>query len=485
MDTMEATPSASYSVTLRVEFPHRAGSLGQILTAVGDAGGIVGAVDIIQIGGERSTRDVTVNARDSEHARQIADAIDALPEVRVTDFSDRTFLFHLGGKIEVKSKTPVRTRDDLSMAYTPGVARVCRAIAEDPERAFNLTIKRNTVAVVSDGTAVLGLGDIGPEAAMPVMEGKVMLFKEFAGVDAFPICLDTKDTDEIVEIVKGMSPGFGGINLEDISAPRCFEIEERLKEELEIPVFHDDQHGTAVVALAALINSLKIVRKKEMENLKVVVNGIGASGVACTKILLSAGARNIIGCDSKGIVHEGREDLNPTKRWYAENTNPEGLTGDLSEAVVGADLFLGLSVPGVLTVEHLDSMAEDPIVFAMANPDPEIRPEVARGKARVIATGRSDYPNQINNTLCFPGIFRGALDVRAREISEEMKLAAARALAEVIPEEDLSEDYVIPSVFDERIVPAMAEAVKEAARKSEEARTHLEKVNSEEASPLP
>ena len=484
MDTMESTPSASYSVTLRIEFPHQPGSLGKILTTVGDVGGIVGAVDIVQIGGERSMRDVTVNARDPEHARQIADAIDSLPEVRVADFSDRTFLFHLGGKIEVKSKTPVRTRDDLSMAYTPGVARVCRAIAEEPERAFNLTIKRNTVAVVSDGTAVLGLGDIGPEAAMPVMEGKVMLFKEFAGVDAFPICLNTKDTDEIVEIVKGMSPGFGGINLEDISAPRCFEIEERLKEELEIPVFHDDQHGTAVVALAALMNSLRIVGK-EMENLKVVVNGIGASGVACTKILLSAGARDIIGCDSKGIVHEEREDLNSTKRWYAENTNPEGLTGDLSEAVVGADLFLGLSAPGVLTVEHLDSMAEDPIVFAMANPDPEIRPEVARGKARVIATGRSDYPNQINNTLCFPGIFRGALDVRAREISEEMKLAAARALAEVIPEEDLSEDYVIPSVFDERVVPTMAEAVKEAARTSEEARTHLEKVDSEEASPLP
>ena len=484
MDTMESTPSASYSVTLRIEFPHQPGSLGKILTTVGDVGGIVGAVDIVQIGGERSMRDVTVNARDPEHARQIADAIDSLPEVRVTDFSDRTFLFHLGGKIEVKSKTPVRTRDDLSMAYTPGVARVCRAIAEEPERAFNLTIKRNTVAVVSDGTAVLGLGDIGPEAAMPVMEGKVMLFKEFAGVDAFPICLNTKDTDEIVEIVKGMSPGFGGINLEDISAPRCFEIEERLKEELEIPVFHDDQHGTAVMALAALMNSLKIVGK-EMEDLKVVVNGIGASGVACTKILLSAGARSIIGCDSKGIVHEEREDLNSTKRWYAENTNPEGLTGDLSEAVVGADLFLGLSAPGVLTVEHLDSMEEDPIVFAMANPDPEIRPEVARGKARVIATGRSDYPNQINNTLCFPGIFRGALDVRAREISEEMKLAAARALAEVIPEEDLSEDYVIPSVFDERVVPAMAEAVKEAARRSEEARTHLEKVDSEEASPLP
>ena len=483
MDNMESAPSASYSVTLRVEFPHRPGSLGKILTAVGEAEGIVGAVDIVRIGGERSTRDITVDARDSQHGRQIADAIDALPEVQVTDFSDRTFLFHLGGKIEVRSKTPVRTRDDLSMAYTPGVARVCRAIAEEPERAFNLTIKRNNVAVVSDGTAVLGLGDIGPEAAMPVMEGKVMLFKEFAGVDAYPICLDTKDTDEIVEIVKGMSPGFGGINLEDISAPRCFEIEERLKEELEIPVFHDDQHGTAVVALAALINSLKIV-DKEMEDLKVVVNGIGASGVACTKILLSAGARNIIGCDSKGIVHEGREDLNPTKRWYAENTNPEGLTEDLSEAVVDADLFLGLSVPGVLTVEHLDAMARDPIVFAMANPDPEIRPEVARGRARVIATGRSDYPNQINNTLCFPGIFRGALDVRAREISEEMKLAAARALAEVIPEEDLSEDYVIPSVFDERVVPAMAEAVREAARKSKEARTHLEKADFEESSPL-
>ena len=484
MDTMESIPSASYSVTLRVEFPHQPGSLGKILTAVGEVGGMVGAVDIVRIGGERSARDLTVNARNPEHARQIADTIAALPEVRVTDFSDRTFLFHLGGKIEVRSKTPVRTRDDLSMAYTPGVARVCRAIAEEPERAFNLTIKRNTVAVISDGTAVLGLGDIGPEAAMPVMEGKVMLFKEFAGVDAFPICLDTKDTDEIVEMVKGMSPGFGGINLEDISAPRCFEIEERLKEELEIPVFHDDQHGTAVVALAALMNSLKIVGK-EMEHLKVVVNGIGASGVACTKILLSAGARNIIGCDSKGIVHEGREDLNSTKRWYAENTNPEGLTGDLSEAVVGADLFLGLSVPGVLTIEHLESMAEDPIVFAMANPDPEIRPEIARDKARVIATGRSDYPNQINNTLCFPGIFRGALDVRAREISEEMKLAAARALAEVIPVEELSEDYVIPSVFDERVVPAMAEAVKEAARRSEEARTHLEKVDTEEASPLP
>jgi malate dehydrogenase (oxaloacetate-decarboxylating) len=383
----------------------------------------------------------------------------------VLNFYDRTFLIHLGGKIEVRPKMSVRTRDDLSMAYTPGVARVCRAIAEDPERAFNLTIKRNTVAVVSDGTAVLGLGDIGPRAAMPVMEGKAMLFKEFGGVDAFPICLDTKDTDEIVETVKRLAPAFGGINLEDISAPRCFEIEERLKKELEIPVFHDDQHGTAVVVLAALINSLKIV-KKEMEDLKVVINGIGAAGVACARILLAAGVRNIIGCDSKGIVHEGREGLNASKRWFAENTNPEEITGGLLDAVVGADLFLGLSVPKVLTVGHLDSMAEDPIVFAMANPDPEIMPALVLGKARIMATGRSDYPNQINNVLCFPGIFRGALDVRAREIDEEMKLAAAEAIAAVIPEENLGEDYVIPSVFDERVAPAVAETVAQAAKRS-------------------
>jgi malate dehydrogenase (oxaloacetate-decarboxylating) len=481
---METIPSASYSMTLRVEFPHRAGSLGKVLTAVGEAEGMVGAVDIVRMGQERSTRDITVNARDSEHGRRIVAAVEALPETRVVNISDRTFLMHLGGKIEVKSKMPIRTRDDLSMAYTPGVARVCRAIAEDPERAFNLTIKRNTVAVVSDGTAVLGLGDVGPRAAMPVMEGKAMLFKEFGGVDAFPICLDTKDTDEIVETVKRLAPAFGGINLEDISAPRCFEIEERLKKEIEIPVFHDDQHGTAVVVLAALINSIKIVCK-EMEDLKVVINGVGASGVACAKILLAAGVRNIIGCDSKGIVHKGREGLNPSKRWVAENTNPEGITGGLSDAVVGADLFLGLSVPGVLTVEHLDSMAEDPIVFAMANPDPEITPEEADGRARIMATGRSDYPNQINNTLCFPGIFRGALNVRAREINEQMKLAAAWALAEVIPEENLSQDYVIPSVFDERIVPAMVEAVEETARVSGMARTRLEKRGPEKASPQP
>ena len=460
---MESIPSASYSMTLRVEFPHTAGSLGQILTTIGEAGGMVGAVDIVRMQEEKTIRDITVNAHDSEHGQQIVESVEDLEDVRVVNISDRTFLMHLGGKIEVKSRMQIRTRDDLSMAYTPGVARVCRAIAQDPERAFNLTIKRNTVAVVTDGTAVLGLGDIGPRAAMPVMEGKAMLFKEFADVDAFPICLDTKDTEEIIRSVKNIAPAFGGINLEDISAPRCFEIEERLKEELDIPVFHDDQHGTAVVVLAALINSLKIVDKK-IEDLKVVVNGVGASGVACAKIMLSAGAKHVIGCDSKGIVHEGRDGLNESKRWFAENTNPEGKSGDLSEAIRGADLFLGLSVPDVLTADDLDTMNEDPIIFAMANPDPEIRPEVAFGHARIIATGRSDYPNQINNVLCFPGVFRGALDVRAYGIDENMKLAAAEAIAEVIPEENVSEDYIIPSVFDERVSPAVAEAVAEAAR---------------------
>ncbi|CAA9465117.1 MAG: NADP-dependent malic enzyme [uncultured Rubrobacteraceae bacterium] len=466
---MESIPSASYSLTLRVEFPHEAGALGKILTVIGEADGLVGAVDIVRMRQDRTVRDITVNARDSEHGQQVVKVVEELSQVKVINVSDRTFLMHLGGKIEVRSKLQIRTRDDLSMVYTPGVARVCRAIASDPERAFNLTIKRNTVAVVSDGTAVLGLGDIGPRAAMPVMEGKAALFKQFANVDAFPICLDTKDADAIVETVKNLAPAFGGINLEDISAPRCFEVEERLKKELDIPVFHDDQHGTAVVVLAALINSLKIV-DKEVEGLHIVVNGVGASGVACAKIIMAAGAKNIVGCDSKGIVHEGRDDLNESKRWFAENTNPEGRTGDLSDAVSGADLFLGLSVPDVLTLEHVESMNQDPVIFAMANPDPEIRPEVAMGKARIIATGRSDYPNQINNVLCFPGIFRGALDVRAHEIDEPMKLSAAEAIAGVIPGEDLSEDYIIPSVFDERVAPAVAEAVAERARETGTAR---------------
>jgi malate dehydrogenase (oxaloacetate-decarboxylating) len=475
------TPSASYSVTLRVEYPNHIGAVGQILTTIAETGGDVGAVDIVQQG-ERSIRDITTNARDSEHAQQIADSIGELPEVRVLSYSDRTFLAHLGGKIEVRPRMSVRTRDALSMVYTPGVARVSQAIADEPRQAFNLTVKRNTIAVVSDGTAVLGLGDVGPEAAMPVMEGKAMLFKELADVDAYPICLDTTDTEEIIATIKNIAPGFGGINLEDIASPRCFEVEERLQEELNIPVFHDDQHGTAVVVLAALINSLKIVGK-EIEDLKVVVNGVGASGSACVRILLSAGVRNIIGCDSKGVVHPERDDLSPMERWVAENTNPDGLTGELSDVLVGADLFLGLSVPGVLTVEHLESMAEDPIVFAMANPDPEIAPEEAEGQARIIATGRSDYPNQINNTLCFPGIFRGALDSRARKMNEEMKLAAAYALAGVIPEEELSEDYIVPAVFDERIVPKMAEAVEEAARDSGVARQSLQEEDIMKAPP--
>ncbi|MGF1472659.1 MAG: NAD-dependent malic enzyme [Rubrobacteraceae bacterium] len=452
-------------MTLRVEFSNEAGALGKILTSIGEAGGMVGAVDIVRMRQDMAIRDITVNARDSGHGQKIVQVVEDMPNASVINVSDRTFLMHLGGKIGIESQMKIRTRDDLSMAYTPGVARVCRAIAKDPERAFNLTIKRNTVAVVTDGTAVLGLGDIGPRAAMPVMEGKAMLFKEFAEVDAFPICLDTKDTEEIIRSVKNIAPAFGGINLEDISAPRCFEIEERLKEELDIPVFHDDQHGTAVVVMAALINSLKIVDKK-IEDLKIVVNGVGASGVACAKIMLSAGARNVVGCDSKGIVHEGRGELNPSKQWFAENTNPENRTGDLSDAVEGADLFLGLSVPDVLTVDHLKSMEEDPVIFAMANPDPEIRPEVAMEHARIIATGRSDYPNQINNVLCFPGIFRGALDVRAYGIDENMKLAAAEAIAGAIREENVSEDYIVPSVFDERVAPAVAEAVADAAREA-------------------
>jgi malate dehydrogenase (oxaloacetate-decarboxylating) len=474
---MESIPSASYSMTLRVEFPHAAGSLGRILTAIGNEGGLVGAVDIVRMGETRTTRDITVNARDSEHGHGIVRVVESLDDVRVINTSDRTFLVHLGGKIEVRSKQQIRTRDDLSMVYTPGVARVCRAIHQDPERAFNLTIKRNTVAVVSDGTAVLGLGDIGPRAAMPVMEGKAALFKQFAGVDAFPICLDTKDTDEIIDTVKRIAPAFGGINLEDISAPRCFEIEDRLKQDLDIPVFHDDQHGTAVVVLAALLNSLKIVDKR-IEDLNIVVSGVGASGVACAKIMMAAGAKNIIGCDSKGVVHRGREGLNASKQWYAEHTNPEDRTGSLSDAMEGADLFLGLSAPGILSVEDLEKMNEDPIVFAMANPDPEIRPEEAFGKVRIMATGRSDYPNQINNVLCFPGIFRGALDIRAKEITEEMKLAAAEAIAAVIPEENVNEDYIIPSVFDERVAPAVAESVAAAGKEAGAARA--ERAESEE-----
>ena len=467
---MERTPSDSYSLTLRVKLSTRAGTLGAVATAIGKAGGDIGAIDIVSVGRDYIVRDITVNTVSSEHEEKIVDAVKGIEGIEVINVSDRTFLMHLGGKIEVVSKMPLKTRADLSMAYTPGVARVCEAIHKDPEKAFTLTIKKNTVAVVTDGTAVLGLGDIGPAAAMPVMEGKAMLFKEFAGVDAFPICLNTKDPDEIVRIVKAISTGFGGINLEDISAPRCFEIEDRLKEELDIPVFHDDQHGTAVVVLAALINALKIVGK-QMSDIKVVVIGVGAAGVACTKIIMAAGVRNVIGCDQQGALYRGRrEHMNPVKEWYAQNTNPNNEQGTVHDVIKGADVFLGLSVPGVITADDVKQMAEKPIVFAMANPTPEIMPEDAAPYVAVMATGRSDYPNQINNVLCFPGIFRGALACRASRINEEMKLAAASAIAGIITPAELHPEYIVPSVFDKRVAEAVARDVEEAAYQTRVAR---------------
>jgi malate dehydrogenase (oxaloacetate-decarboxylating) len=465
--------SAQYSVTIRVEIGNQPGMLGRVAGAIGDAGGIIGAIDLVSVDQELLVRDITIDAADAEHWERITAAIDELPSARVIDATDRTFLLHVGGKIEMHNRVPVKTRDDLSMAYTPGVARVCAAIHDDPEKAFQYTIKRNMVAVVSDGTAVLGLGDIGPRAAMPVMEGKAMLFKEFAGVDAFPICLDTKDPDEIVETVIRIAPGFGGINLEDISAPRCFEIEDRLQAALDIPVFHDDQHGTAVVVLAALLNACTLIGKS-IESLNVVVIGLGAAGVAVTKILMAAGVSSIIGCDSRGALHTERADyldgsMSSIKRWYAEATNHDHRDGTPSSVLDGADLLVGLSGAKVVDRDALRRMNRDAVVFAMANPDPEISPEEAAGLVRVMATGRSDYPNQINNVLCFPGIFRGALDVRAPHITEPMKMAAARAIAAIVGESELREDYVIPSVFNRDVAPAVAEAVAAEARATGEA----------------
>lgn len=457
-------------MTLRVKIHNRPGKLGQLTTAIGATGGDIEAIDIVSVGKDFLIRDLTVNASSEKHDKEIVEAVKHIDGVEIVNVSDKTFLMHLGGKIETVSKIPLKTRSDLSMAYTPGVARVCEAIHKDPEKAFTLTIKKNTVAVVSDGTAVLGLGDIGPAAAMPVMEGKCQLFKEFGGVDAFPICLNTKDPHEIVQTIKNISVAFGGINLEDISAPRCFEIEERLKEELDIPVFHDDQHGTAVVVLAALINALKIVGKR-MEDVKVVVNGIGAAGVACSKIVMAAGVTNIIGCDTSGALFEGRrENMNWVKDWFARNTNPQKESGSIHDVIKGADVFIGLSAPGVIEIADLDAMAKDPIVFAMSNPTPEIMPEDAAGHVAVMATGRSDYPNQINNVLCFPGIFRGALNCRASRINEAMKLAAANAIAGIIAADELHPDYIIPSVFDRRVGEAVAREVEEAAYASGVAR---------------
>jgi malate dehydrogenase (oxaloacetate-decarboxylating) len=468
LTAMSVTPSAQFSLTIRVEIAHRPGMLGQVASAIGRAGGIIGAVDLVEISEDTLLRDITVDAADREQWDAITGALLALDGVRVVDTTDRTFLMHVGGKIEQRNKHSLKTRDDLSMAYTPGVARVCDAIAQDRDKAFQYTIKRNTVAVVSDGTAVLGLGDIGPEAAMPVMEGKAMLFKEFAGVDAFPICLDTKDPDEIVDTVRRIAPGFGGINLEDISAPRCFEIENRLKSELDIPVFHDDQHGTAVVVLAALLNACTLTGR-ELADVRVLITGLGASGVAVTKILMQAGVRDIVGADSKGLVSTTRPDyadgsMNDVKRWYAESTNPEKLTGTPADALAGRDLFVGLSGARIFAADELRKMNDDAMVFAMANPTPEVAPEEAAPYARIVATGRSDYPNQINNVLCFPGIFRGALDVRADEITEEMKMTAARAIARIIPPGELREDYIIPSVFNRDVAPAVADAVAETAK---------------------
>ena len=465
---MALIPSAQYSITIRMQIDDFPGMLGKVATAIGDVGGTIGEIEVLETG-ERLVRDITVDAASRAHWGQILAAIDAVEGVRVIESIDRTFDMHRGGKIEQRNKYPLRNRHDLSMAYTPGVARVCTAIKDDPEKAFEYTIKRNTVAIVSDGTAVLGLGDIGPLAAMPVMEGKAMLFKEFANVDAFPICLDTKDPEAIIATCKAIAPTFGGINLEDISAPRCFEIEERLKAELDIPVFHDDQHGTAVVVLAALLNACKLTGRDLMD-LRVLVVGLGAAGVAVTKILLEAGVREILGCDSQGIVSTTRPDyldgtMNPMKRWYAETTNPENLTGTPADAIDGMDLFIGLSGARVMPPQALAKMRPEAMVFAMANPTPEVTPEEAGPYARIIATGRSDYPNQINNVLCFPGVFRGALDVRSPQITEPMKMAAARAIAQIV-EDDLREDYIIPSVFNRDVAPAVAAAVADEARAS-------------------
>ncbi|MDR5584818.1 NAD-dependent malic enzyme [Paenibacillus larvae] len=459
---MAGFAGAGTSIILRLDMYKELVTFAQIAAAIGDAGGDIVAIDVNRITKTKTTRDITVNVTDQLQTDAIIKALSKLNGVKVVNVSDQTFLLHLGGKIETTPKIPIKNRDDLSRVYTPGVAQVCMAIHNDPTKAHSLTIKRNTVAVISDGTAVLGLGNIGAEAAMPVMEGKAMLFKQMAGVDAFPICLNTQDTEEIISICKAIAPAFGGINLEDISSPRCFEIECRLIEELDIPVFHDDQHGTAVVLLAGLLNACRVTGKK-LEDCKVVVCGIGAAGIACTKILLAAGVKNVIGIDRQGALVRGEEYPYEAWSWYAEHTNAHEEKGPLSRVIENADIFIGLSGPGVLKVEDVKKMAKDPIVFAMANPTPEISPDDAEPYVRVMATGRSDYPNQINNVLCFPGIFRGVLDCRASRINEQMKLAAARAIASVVSDDELNEFYIIPSVFNRNVVKKVKEAVIAAA----------------------
>jgi malate dehydrogenase (oxaloacetate-decarboxylating) len=459
---VSAVPSVSYSITVRLEVPAGGASVSQLTTRVEDAGGTITALDVTASGHERLQIDVTCAARDTAHADDLVEAMRGVPGVVIGKVSDRTFLMHLGGKIAMNSKHPIRNRDDLSMVYTPGVARVCMAIAANKEDARRLTIKRNSIAVISDGSAVLGLGNIGPEAAMPVMEGKAALFKRFADIDAWPLCLDTQDVEEIITVVKAVAPGFAGINLEDISAPRCFEIEARLRELLDIPVFHDDQHGTAIVVTAALYNALRVV-DKNIHEVKIVMAGAGAAGTAIIKLLLAAGAKNIVVADIAGVVHEGREGLTGELAWLAQHTNRLGVTGSLKDAVVGADVFIGVSAPGVLNGEDVSRMADRSIVFALANPEPEVDPAEATKHATVVATGRSDFPNQINNVLAFPGVFRGLLDARSAEITTSMLLAAAKALAGVVTDSQLNAAYIMPSVFHADVHSAVAAAVRLAA----------------------
>jgi malate dehydrogenase (oxaloacetate-decarboxylating) len=455
-------PSVSYSITVRLEVPSRGRAVSELTHAVEQAGGAVTALDVTPFRHEQLRVDVTCAARDTEHAEQIVQALSAIDGVVLSKVSDRTFLLHLGGKIETNVKVPLRNRDDLSMAYTPGVARVSLAIADNPDDVRRLTVKRNSVAVVTDGSAVLGLGNVGPYAAMPVMEGKAALFKRFAGIDAWPVCLDTQDTDEIVRTVQIIAPAFGGINLEDIGAPRCFEVEQRLRELLDIPVFHDDQHGTAIVVLAALTNALRVVGKK-LGSVRITMAGAGAAGTAVLKLLLASGAGDVVVCDDKGAVHTGRSGLTESLRWVAEHTNHDGYDGDLAGAVRGADVFIGVSAPNILTGADVAAMAQDSIVFALANPTPEVDPDAAGEHAAVVATGRSDYPNQINNVLAFPGVFRGLLDAQSRTVNDDMLVAAARALAGVVSPAELSPHYIIPSVFHPDVASAVAASVRDAA----------------------
>ncbi len=467
---MHVQPSASYSLTIRTETTNLPGMLGRVTTAIGQEGGDIGGIDIVSAGSGKMVRDLTVAARDEAHGASIVERLNRIEGVRIVNVSDRTFLIHQGGKIEVVGRVPVKTRDDLSMVYTPGVARVCMAIKEDPAKQWALTVKRHTIAVVTDGSAVLGLGNIGAAAAQPVMEGKCMIFKEFANIDAFPICLSTQDPDEIVRAVQAIAPVFGGINLEDIAAPRCFDVEERLRQILDIPVMHDDQHGTSVVVLAALKNSLKVVGKR-IEDVKIVVSGVGAAGVATARILAVAGARGIVACDRAGALYKGRtENMNPYKEVLAATTNPNGERGSLRDVLKGADVFIGVSGPGVVSSADIAAMGTDPIVFGLANPIPEVQPEDLVGIARIVATGRSDYANQINNSLAFPGIFRGALDVQATDINQQMKVAAAEAIASLVADDELHEEYIIPSMFDRRVMEAVSEATRQAARASGVAR---------------